>query len=161
NALDDGFQFLGAIGFGGEVSQLVAGLQQEAQRLDLIDDRRRFEVVHGREFEVDGKFAVIAFQRVPDLEFHPRRHASQNLVEVISVNLNEAPVAQRSQRLARIAREIAHDANDERKLALNGCAFGFDFIADVYAWFAYAIEFVVNAWHRVVLIVEQESVRKS
>ena len=66
------FQLVGAIDLGQQVAELVAGLQQLLQRLDLLDDLAGLEVVHRVELQLDGHLAAVALERVLDPEVQAR-----------------------------------------------------------------------------------------
>ena len=132
-------EFLGAVGLAHEIAQLLAGLQQGRERGNLRDDPRRIEIVHRVELEVDGHLGAVVGELVVDLELEARRHAGHHVVEVVAVDLREFAVRQRLQRRRRVAREIAHDADDERQLALDLRAFGFDVVGDVHSGLAHTI----------------------
>ena len=144
--LDQAFQFLGAVDLGQQVAEFVAGFQQLAQRLDLLDDVGGIEVVQRAELQLDGHLAAVALQRVFHLQVQARRHPRHDLVEVVAVDLDELAVLQGLQRLGRVAREIAQNADDEGKLLLHDRPLGFHFVSDVHARRAHPLQLFVDAF---------------
>ena len=138
------FQLLGAIHLAHEVAQLGAGLQQRAQRRDLLRDAGRLEILDRIELEIDGHFAAVLGKLVVDAHLQPRGHPGHDIVEIIPVDLDELAIGQRAERLRRIAGEVAHDADDERKLAQHFGTFGLDLVGDVHPRLTDAIELVVD-----------------
>lgn len=75
------------------------------------------------------------------------RHTAHHLIEIVAVDLNEFTFAERLQRLGRIAREIAENADDEGQFLDHHCAFGFDFVFDVDAGLANPFQLFVYTCH--------------
>ena len=142
---EQALQLVGAVDLGQEVAQLVAGLQQCAQRRHLLGDACRLEVLDRVELEIDRHLAAVVRERVVDPEVQAGGHAGHDVVEVVAVDLDELAIRQRPQRLRRIAGEVAHDADDERQLAQDLGAFGLDLVGDVDPRLADALELVVDA----------------
>src|SRR5687767_552457 len=84
----DRFRLVLAVEVGLQVVELRAGLEELAQRADLLRDGRRREVVHALERELDAQIAL-AGERVGHLERGARLHRLQPIVEVVDVDLEQ------------------------------------------------------------------------
>ncbi len=60
-------------------------------------------------------------------------HRLQAVIEIVNVDLEKLAVGDRRQRLRRLAGQVGHDSNDERKLDLLLGAVGFDIVFDLNA----------------------------
>ena len=146
-------QLLGAalaVHVGHQVGQLRARLEQLGEAVDLARDRRRREVVHALEGDVDGEVAF-AGQRVRHLERDARLHRLHAAVEVVDVDLEELAVGDRRQRLGRLAGQVGHHAHHERQLNLLLRAVDLDVVFDLHARRAVAGDEFLTARFRHVL----------
>ena len=124
-------QVVGAVDLGQQVAELVAGLQQLAQRLDLLDD------FAGSKSSIELNLSCTAIS-LPSplsvfstLQVQARASSGHHVVEVVAVDLDELAVLQRLERLGRVAGEVAQDADDERQLLHDDRPFGLDLVGDV------------------------------
>src|SRR5688572_22335406 len=106
-----------AVHVGDQVGELLSRLQQLAEGIDLARDRRRREVVHALEGQLDAE-VPFAGERVRHLEGGTRLHRLHPAVEVVDVDLQELPIGDRRQRLRGLPRQVGEDAHHERQLDL-------------------------------------------
>ncbi|MNH27513.1 hypothetical protein D3C79_876280 [compost metagenome] len=66
------------------------------------------------------------------MEGYPWLHGLEARVEVVDVDFQELAFGHRRQRLGRLAREVGHDAHDERQLDLLFGAVELDVILDLH-----------------------------
>jgi hypothetical protein len=120
-----------AVHVGHQVGELAACFQQLAQRVDLARDRRRREVIHALEGEVD-RHVAFAGERVGHLHRDARLHGLQAFVEIVDVDVEELAVGHRRQRLGGLAGQIGQHAHDEGQLDLFLGAVDFDVVLDLH-----------------------------
>src|SRR5262249_3661106 len=97
------------------------------------------------ELQIDCHLTALFGQLVVDPHLQAGIHPRHDIIEIVTVDLDELAISQWTQRRGRIAGKIAHDAYDKWKFALDLSAFGFDFVGNVHPWLADAIELVVDA----------------
>ncbi len=151
--LKDGFEVLGTVDLAEQVAELVAGLEQLFERLDLFDDPARFKILDAVEFQTDGHVRAVVLESVFHFQVQGRRHAAHDLVEIVPVDLHELAVLQRFERHGGVAGKVAEDTDNEGKLLLDHGSFGLDLVLDVDPGLAHPFEFVVDALGHLVLLV--------
>src|SRR5688572_10232429 len=104
-----------AIHIRNEIRELLAGLEQLVERVDLAGDCRRREVVHALEGQLHAEVAF-AGERVRHLEGGARLERLHPAVEVVDVDVEELPVGHGRQRFGRLARQVRQDPHHERQL---------------------------------------------
>src|SRR5512140_2735052 len=78
-------ELLVSVRLGQEVGEPLPSLDHLAKRVDLLDDLVRLEVVEGVELQVDPHLRAVPRHLVLDGHRDARRHAGEDLVEVIPV----------------------------------------------------------------------------
>src|SRR5690242_8356665 len=136
-----------AVHVGDEVGELGARLEQLVERADLAGDRRRREIVHALEGDVEAEIAL-AGERVRHLEGDARLHRLETIVEIVDVDQHRLAIGDARQRLGRLAREIGQHAHDEGELHLLLRAENFDVVFDLNARRAIARDKLLTAHFR-------------
>src|SRR5207253_7012633 len=106
NFLEEFVQLVVAVELAEEIDQPLPGFKKLLQRRDLLDDVRGIEVIHVSKLQLDVDLAAIVGQLVIDAESCPGSDRSKNIVQVISINLNEFPVFHFREGLGGLPREI-------------------------------------------------------
>src|SRR5579883_506241 len=151
----DGFeqnivQFFFALETAAQIGQLGAQLQHLTQRLHLAGYVFRLEIVHALKMQVhpDAPGIRILAQFVLDEVRQMRLHAGQHAVEVIESDLHKFAIFQTSQRLFRLAGEIAKNAHYKRQfLQFDGIA-NFYVVGDLNSGRADPLQLLVYALTR-------------
>src|SRR5437588_3904900 len=148
HVLQQGVERVVAVELGEEVCESRARLEELPQRLNLLEDVDRAEVVEIRERQLDVHLLAIARKAVVRAQGEARADGLHDVVEVVAVYLDVLALLQRRQRLCRLARQVGHDADDEGQLLHHDCVAYLHVVCDLNAWGSDAVEFVLCAfWH--------------
>ena len=115
--LDQRFRPGLAIHIGHQIGQLRPRIQQLAQRLNLRRNRRRGEILHALEGDIDSQIAIPR-QRIGHRKRSPRLHRLHPRVKIIDVNLKEFAVRNARLRGFGFPRKVRHHPHHKGKLNL-------------------------------------------
>src|SRR2546423_1284046 len=123
NLLQHFFELVVSIKAATEIRELSAQLNQLSQRLNLLHHILRLKILHGRETKFDANLGIVVGELVIDLEGETRFHLGEDLVEVITVDLDKLAVFDCEQRFIGLSRKVSENADNKWQLFLfNGAA---------------------------------------
>src|SRR5260370_3882934 len=87
------FQFVVSVHLGKKVGEFLSRLNQLAQRLNLLHDAIRMEIIKTLEVNFNSHLSAVVGQLVINSISQPRLHCRQHLIKVVTVNLHEFTVS--------------------------------------------------------------------
>src|SRR5205814_10539098 len=97
------------------------------------------EIVHVIELHFDIDLAAVVRQLVVNAENRSGTDRSENVVEVVAIDLDKLPVLDLGKRLGRLPGEICENADNERQFFLLGGVADLDIISNLYSRRAYSV----------------------
>src|SRR5215813_6716455 len=140
------FQLVVAVHLREQVRQPLAGFDQPAQRLDLIDYVVGMKIIQLVEFQFDVELAAVVGDLVVHAIGQARFHSGHDLVEIVAVNLDELSILELGQRLLLLARIIADDAHQERQLFHLDCVTDLNLVSDLNSRRPHPTQFLLCTW---------------
>src|SRR6266545_708164 len=145
--LEDFLEFLVALDLAAQIGELPAQLEELAQRLNLLRDPIRREVIQAREVHFHGDLSGVRIvgQLVVHRDPQVRLHARDHVVKVVERDIDKSAVLQLRQLILRLTAEIRQHSHHEGELPDFHRAARLHFVCDVHAWWSNTLQLLVNA----------------
>ena len=137
--LEQFIQFVVAVELAKKIDQSLPGFEKLLQRLDLLDDVCGIEVIHVSKLQLDVDLAAIIGQLIIRTERCSGSDRSENIVVVISIDLNKFPVFHFREGLGGLPREIRENTDDKGQFLLLGGIANFDVVRDLNSGRTYTV----------------------